>query len=76
MTAGAPGSPQPSTCGPPSRKVTVHSSGRDEILGTAHSDHDLVVFLEGADVAEPDAILDDPQWVEWRGGPAHEFSDA
>ncbi|MGJ5797902.1 hypothetical protein ACSCB1_01725 [Streptomyces europaeiscabiei] len=54
----------------------MHSSGRDEILGTAHSDHDLVVFLEGADVAEPDAILDDPQWVEWRGGPAHEFSDA
>jgi hypothetical protein len=58
------------------RRVTVHSSGRDEILGTAYSDHDLVVFLEGAGVAEPDAILDDPQWVEWRGGPAHEFSDA
>ncbi|MEV6184163.1 hypothetical protein [Streptomyces sp. NPDC052015] len=58
------------------RKVTVHSSGRDEILGTAHSDHDLVVFLEGAGVAEPDAIPDDPQWVEWRGGLAHEFSEA
>ena len=58
------------------RRVTVHSSGREEILGTAFSDHDLVVFLEGAGVAEPDAILDDPQWVEWRGGPAHEFSDA
>ncbi|MCX4799878.1 hypothetical protein OG497_39240 [Streptomyces sp. NBC_01242] len=58
------------------RRVTVHSSGRDEILGTAYSDHDLVVFLEGAGVAEPDAILDDPQWVEWRGGPAHQFSAA
>jgi hypothetical protein len=55
------------------RRVTVHSSGRDEILGTAYSDHDLVVFLEGAGVAEPEAILDDPQWVEWRDGPAHEF---
>lgn len=54
----------------------MHSSGRDEILGTAYSDHDLVVFLEGAGVADPDAILDDPQCVEWRGGPAHQFSAA
>jgi hypothetical protein len=51
------------------RRVTVHSSGRDEILGTAYSDHDLVVFLEGAGIADPEAFLDDPQWVEWRGGP-------
>ncbi|MFI9754285.1 hypothetical protein [Streptomyces collinus] len=58
------------------RRVTVHSDGRDEILGTAYSDHDLVVFLEGAGVADPEAVLDDPQWVEWRGGPAHEFSAA
>lgn len=58
------------------RRVTVHRQGRDEVLGTAYSDHDLVVFLEGAGVAEPEAILDDPQWVEWRGGPAHEFSAA
>ncbi|MFF5933165.1 hypothetical protein [Streptomyces sp. NPDC012508] len=57
------------------RRVTVHSHGRDEILGTAYSDHDLVVFLEGAGVAEPEA-MDDPQWVEWRGGPAHEFHAA
>ncbi|MEW2079876.1 hypothetical protein AB0941_41235 [Streptomyces sp. NPDC013433] len=57
-------------------RVTVHRHGQDEILGTAYSDHDLVVFLEGADVAEPEAILDDPQWVEWCGGPAHEFSAA
>ena len=54
----------------------MHSSDRDEVLGTAYSDHDLVAFLEGACVAEPDAVLDDPQWVEWRGGPAHKFSDA
>jgi hypothetical protein len=46
----------------------VHSSGRDEILGTAYSDHDFLVFLEGAGIAHPEAILDDPQWVEWRGG--------
>ncbi|MER6386596.1 hypothetical protein [Streptomyces sp. NPDC001250] len=26
----------------------MHRQGRDEVLGTAHSDHHLVVFLEGA----------------------------
>ncbi|MEU3901911.1 hypothetical protein [Streptomyces sp. NPDC045251] len=56
------------------RRVTVHSHGQDEILGTAYSDHDLVVFLEGAGVAEPEAVLDDPQWVEWRGGPTTSVS--
>ncbi|GAA2485505.1 hypothetical protein [Streptomyces gobitricini] len=54
----------------------MHRRGQDEVLGTAYSDHDLVVFLEGAGVAEPETTWDDPQWVEWRGGPAHEFSAA
>ncbi|MGA5171245.1 hypothetical protein [Streptomyces lavendulocolor] len=58
------------------RRVTVHRHGRDEILGTAYSDHDLVVFLEGAGITESDAVLDDPRWVEWRDGPAHQFSAA
>ncbi|MCV2460478.1 hypothetical protein OEB94_14450 [Streptomyces sp. ICN988] len=65
---------QPSHTG--GRKVTVHSHNQDEILGTAYSDHDLVVFLEGAGLAEPETILDDPQWVEWRGGPAYQFHAA
>ncbi|MEV6121670.1 hypothetical protein AB0M23_14270 [Streptomyces sp. NPDC052077] len=55
------------------RRVTAHRAGRDEILGTAYSDHDLVVFLESAGVADPEALLDDPRWVEWRGAPAHDF---
>jgi hypothetical protein len=38
----------------------VHSHGRDEILGTAHSGHDLVVFLEAAGIDDPDTMLDDP----------------
>ncbi|WP_405558593.1 hypothetical protein [Streptomyces sp. NBC_01171] len=63
---------RPSSTG--GRRVTVHRHGHDEILGTAYSDHDLVVFLEGAGVADPEAILDDPRWVEWRGSPAHQFS--
>jgi hypothetical protein len=58
------------------RRVTVHRHGQDEILGTAHSDHDLVVFLQAAGIADPEAVLDDPRWVEWRDGPAHQFSAA
>jgi hypothetical protein len=50
---------RPSTTG--GRRVTVHSHGQDEILGTAYSDHDLVSFLEGVGVADPEAILDDPR---------------
>jgi hypothetical protein len=58
------------------RRVSVRSHGRDEILGTAYSDHDLVVFLQNAGVDDPEGVLDDPGWVEWRGGHAHEFSAA
>ncbi|ALO98690.1 hypothetical protein SHL15_9260 [Streptomyces hygroscopicus subsp. limoneus] len=54
----------------------MHRHGQDEILGTAYSDHDLVVFLESVGVTDPYAILDDPEWVEWRGSPAHGFSPA
>ncbi|MCX5355755.1 hypothetical protein [Streptomyces mirabilis] len=65
---------------PPSRtagrRVSVHSQGRDEILGTAYSDHDLVVFLEGAGIQDPDSILDDERWIEWRGSRAHQWSAA
>ncbi|MDX3434141.1 hypothetical protein PV664_35300 [Streptomyces sp. ME01-18a] len=43
----------------------MHSSGRDLTLGTAYSDHDLVVFLEGTGFVDPEAILDDRG--EWSG---------
>ncbi|MFF1277003.1 hypothetical protein ACFVZC_26875 [Streptomyces marokkonensis] len=55
----------------------MHSYGRDEILGTAYSDHDLVVFLVGVGIADLEAIFDDPVWVE--GGvaaPPRQFSGA
>ncbi|MEV5275758.1 hypothetical protein [Streptomyces werraensis] len=42
----------------------MRSDGQDETLDTAYSDHNLVVFLEGAGVAGPETILDDPQWVK------------
>ncbi|MEU5139410.1 hypothetical protein [Streptomyces sp. NPDC021139] len=58
------------------RRVSVHGHGRDEILGTAYSDHDLVAFLEGAGIEDAEAVLDDRRWVEWRGGRAHDFRAA
>ncbi|MFG3165717.1 hypothetical protein [Streptomyces sp. NPDC048200] len=65
---------RPSSSGGP--RVSVHRHGRDEILGTAYSDHDLVVFLAAVGVQDPDGILDDGGWVEWRGGRAHQWSAA
>lgn len=44
----------------------MHRHGRSEIFGTAYSDHDLAVFLEGAGIAESEAVLDQPKWREWR----------
>ncbi|MFF3247401.1 hypothetical protein ACFYWY_27610 [Streptomyces sp. NPDC002870] len=56
--------------------MTVSRHGRDEILGLAHSDHDLIVFLEATGVLDAERVIDDPTWVEWRGGRAHEWDAA
>ncbi|MGW5307810.1 hypothetical protein ACWERF_28265 [Streptomyces griseoluteus] len=76
MTSGAPiVVHRPSRTG--GRRVTMHTDdGRDEILGTAYGDHDLVVFLESAGASDPEALLDDPGWVEWRGSPPHQWAIA
>ncbi|WP_299536926.1 hypothetical protein [uncultured Streptomyces sp.] len=58
------------------RRVTVHYEGRDEILGLAHSDRDVLVFLTNAGVDDPELVLDNPMWVEWRGGRAHSYEAA
>ncbi|WP_189892723.1 hypothetical protein [Streptomyces xantholiticus] len=56
------------------RQVTVRLHDRDEVLlGTAYSDHDLVVFLEAAGFDDPGRIIDDSKWVEWRGVDAHRW---
>nr|WSS66321.1 hypothetical protein OG284_36480 [Streptomyces sp. NBC_01177] len=54
------------------RRVTAHG----QILGLAHGDHDLVEFLRRAGLPGADTLVDDPQWVEWRGGRAHEWDAA
>lgn len=58
------------------RRVTMRRNERDEILGLAHSDHDLIVFLEQTGILDPEPLLDDPVWVEWRGGRAHQWDPA
>ncbi|MFE7516003.1 hypothetical protein ACFU8I_32935 [Streptomyces sp. NPDC057540] len=55
------------------RRVTVRQGG---ILGLAHSDRDVTEFLRRAGLEDADRLLDDPRWVEWRGGGAHEFKAA
>lgn len=55
------------------RRVTVRQGG---IVGLAHSDEDVVEFLRRAGIEEAEALLDDPRWVEWRGGHAHEYRAA
>ncbi|MER5961495.1 hypothetical protein [Streptomyces sp. NPDC002057] len=67
----------PIVVNPPSpsggRRVTVRDHG---ILGLAHSDADVVEFLRRAGLEDADALLDDPAWVKWRGGRAHEYEAA
>ncbi|MEW1693432.1 hypothetical protein ACIQOF_37520 [Streptomyces sp. NPDC091265] len=56
------------------RLVTVHIDGRDERLGLAHSDHDVIVFLADAGMADPERALDTPALVEWQGAAAHQYT--
>ncbi|MFD4761161.1 hypothetical protein ACFWOJ_20440 [Streptomyces sp. NPDC058439] len=58
------------------RLVTVHINSRDEKLGMAHSDRDLVVFLADAGPANPELILNNPAVVQWQGTAAHRYETA
>jgi hypothetical protein len=51
-------------------------SGRDEISAPPTATATWSCSSKAPASAGPEAILDDPQWVEWRGGLAHEFSAA
>ncbi|MDX2731082.1 MULTISPECIES: hypothetical protein [Streptomyces] len=55
------------------RPVTVHVNNRDERLGLAHSDNDLIVFLADAGLADPKRILDNRAVVQWQGAEAHQY---
>ncbi|MFE7577636.1 hypothetical protein ACFU5Z_23150 [Streptomyces sp. NPDC057521] len=60
---------RPSSTG--GRRVTVNG----EILGLAHDDRDLIELLRRAGL-DAEALIDDPAWVEWRGGRAHDWDAA
>ncbi|MFF1689285.1 MULTISPECIES: hypothetical protein [unclassified Streptomyces] len=53
-------------------RVTV----RGQILGLAHLDRDVVEFLRCAGIEDAEELLDNPRWVLWRGGRAHEYEAA
>ncbi|MFI6873581.1 hypothetical protein ACIBL6_09100 [Streptomyces sp. NPDC050400] len=36
----------------------------------------VVEFLRRAGIDEAEELLDDPRWVQWRGGRAHEYEAA
>lgn len=61
---------------PPSGTGGRRVTARGKILGLAHDDRDLIEFLRRAGLPEADRLIDDPAWVEWRGGRAHEWDAA
>lgn len=54
------------------RRVTIHG----QIAGLAHDDHDVTEFLRRAGLPDAETLLDQPEWVEWRGGRAHQYAAA
>ncbi|MFI7890845.1 hypothetical protein ACIFUY_06230 [Streptomyces sp. CACIS-1.16CA] len=54
------------------RRVTIQG----QIAGLAHTDADVVEFLRRAGLPDADDLLDQADWVEWRGGRAHHYEAA
>ncbi|MFD4558194.1 hypothetical protein ACFWP5_28395 [Streptomyces sp. NPDC058469] len=46
---------------------------RHEVAGLAHCDGDVVEFVRRAGLSLGEDILDDPVWVRWKGGRAHDY---
>lgn len=51
----------------------MHANGCERRLGTAYSDHDLVVLLAAAGLTAPERDLDNPGVIEWQGARAHVY---
>ncbi|MFI1525549.1 hypothetical protein [Streptomyces griseus] len=54
------------------RRVTIQG----QIAGLAHDDGDVIEFLRRAGLPDADDLLDQADWVEWRGGRAHHYEAA
>ncbi|MFC9624286.1 hypothetical protein ACFTXM_31350 [Streptomyces sp. NPDC056930] len=61
---------RPSSAG--GRAVTING----DIAGLARDDRDLIEFLRQAGIYDAEHCLDDPHWIEWRGGQAHRYEAA
>ncbi|MFJ8871453.1 hypothetical protein ACIRD6_37620 [Streptomyces sp. NPDC102473] len=53
-------------------RVTI----RGQIAGLVYDDHDVIEFLRRAGPPDVETLLDQPEWVEWRGGRAHQYAAA
>ncbi|WP_329308305.1 hypothetical protein [Streptomyces microflavus] len=54
------------------RRVTIQG----QIAGLAHDDGDVIEFLRRAGLPDAADLLDQGDWVEWRGGRAHHYEAA
>ncbi|WP_438828417.1 hypothetical protein [Streptomyces hesseae] len=54
--------------------MTVRRQGVEHALGLAYRDEDVVEFLRRAGLPDAEALLDDPETVEWVGGRPHEWT--
>lgn len=54
------------------RRVAI----KGKVVGLARNDSDLVEFLRRAGLDDAWELVDDPHWIEWRGGRAHRYEAA
>ncbi|MCZ4103206.1 hypothetical protein [Streptomyces sp. H39-C1] len=58
------------------RRVTARARDVEQILGVAYNDRDVLEFLRRVGIDDPAPLLDQPHWVEWRGGRPHQWATA
>ncbi|MEU8777667.1 hypothetical protein [Streptomyces sp. NPDC048606] len=58
------------------RRVTLRVQNRENVLGVAHADADVIEFLRRAEVPDPDElVLGEPSpLVEWQGDAPHLYA--
>ncbi|WP_411088326.1 hypothetical protein [Streptomyces sp. 061-3] len=54
------------------RVVTIN----DQLAGLVADDHELIDLLRLAGFYDAEHCLDDPHWIEWRGGRPHRYEEA
>ncbi|WP_414167196.1 hypothetical protein ACMATS_06180 [Streptoverticillium reticulum] len=54
--------------------MTARRGGVEQPLGRAYQDTDLVEFMRRVGLPEDEALLDDPETVQWLDDPPHEWT--